>query len=100
MDLRTLAIRLDDASATLTALSRSVTAGDPAQAAFGADAPGRPGEIGRALLRQWMTATGDRAREAHVAAGHLAATADALRRAADQYADTDVAVRRRLTGEP
>ncbi|TCB92770.1 hypothetical protein E0H26_23225 [Micromonospora zingiberis] len=97
--LRALASRLDDASATLTALSRSVTASDPAQVAFGADAPGRPGEIGRALHRQWAAATGDRAREAHSAAGHLAAAADALRQAANQYADTDVGVSRRLVGE-
>ncbi len=98
-DLRALADRLDEASATLTALSRSVTATDPPQVAFGVDAPGRPGEIGRALHRQWAAATGDRAREAHAAAAGLAATADALRQAADRYADTDSVTARRLVGE-
>ncbi|PZG07225.1 hypothetical protein C1I95_31335 [Micromonospora craterilacus] len=97
--LRALASRLDEASATLTALSRSVAAGDPAQVAFGADAPGRPGEIGRALHRQWVAATGDRAREAYAAAAHLASAAAALRQAADQYTDTDSVVSRRLVGE-
>ncbi|GIJ33404.1 hypothetical protein ACN26Z_04205 [Verrucosispora sp. WMMD703] len=97
--LRILAGRLDEASATLTALSRSVTAGDPAQVAFGADAPGRPGEIGRALHRQWVAATGDRAREAHTAAAQVASVAAALREAADRYSDIDSAVSRRLAGE-
>ncbi|MEU8045492.1 hypothetical protein AB0B71_15275 [Micromonospora echinofusca] len=97
--LRALAARLDEASETMTTVSRTVTAGDPAQTAFGADAPGRPGEIGRALHRQWTAATGDRAREAHVAAQRLAAVAAAVRAAADHYADVDRAARYRLTGE-
>ncbi|MCM0679148.1 hypothetical protein NCC78_31440, partial [Micromonospora phytophila] len=59
--LRALAARLDEASETMTGVSRTVTAGDPPQAAFGADTAGRPGEIGRALHRQWAAATGDRA---------------------------------------
>ncbi|PZF83669.1 hypothetical protein [Micromonospora deserti] len=97
--LHTLAARLDGASETMTTVSRTVTAADPAQAAFGADAPGRPGEIGRALHRQWAAATGDRAREAHAAAARLAAAAAAVREAADRYAGADHAARRRLTGE-
>jgi hypothetical protein len=97
--LRRLAARLDEAGATLTALSRTVTAGDPPHAAFGADAPGRPGEIGRALHRQWTAATDDRAREARVAAGRLAAAAASVRDAADRYGEVDRAARRRLTGE-
>jgi hypothetical protein len=97
--LRGLAAQLDEAGATLTALSRTVTAGDPPQAAFGTDAPGRPGEIGRALHRQWTAATDDRAREARAAAGRLAAAAAAVREAADRYGEVDRAARRRLTGE-
>lgn len=95
--LYALAARLDQASATLTALARAVTATDPAQAAFGADGPGRPGELGRALHRQWATATDNRAREATNAATRLAAAASAIRTAADRYADTDDATRYRLT---
>ncbi|MFC4148860.1 hypothetical protein ACFO0M_21615 [Micromonospora mangrovi] len=97
--LRTLAARLDEASAVLATLAHTVTASDPPHPAFGAHAPGRPGEIGRALHRQWTTATGDRAREASAAAARLAAAAAALRSAADRYSDTDDAVRRRLARE-
>jgi len=97
--LHSLAARLDEASESMTGVSRRATAGDPAQGAFGVDAPGRAGEIGRALHRQWAAATGDRAREAHGAAQRLTAAAAALRAAAGNYADVDRAVRRRLTGE-
>ena len=98
-DLRTLAARLDSAGETVAGVARTVTAADPAQVAFGADAAGRPGEIGRALHRQWTAATGDRAREAHAAAHRLAAAASAVRDSADRYADVDLAARRRLAGE-
>ncbi|MFC0005053.1 MULTISPECIES: hypothetical protein [Micromonospora] len=97
--LHTLAARLDEASDTLAALAHTVTATDPAHPVFGADAPGRPGEIGRALHRRWTEATGDRAREAAAAAARLAAAAAAVRSAADRYADVDHAARRRLTRE-
>ncbi|MER7455674.1 hypothetical protein [Micromonospora sp. NPDC126480] len=97
--LRALAARLDAASETLAGLSRAIPATDPAQAAFGADAAGRPGEIGRALHRQWTTATGDRAREAYAAALRLAAAASAVRETADRYADVDRAAERRFAGE-
>jgi hypothetical protein len=97
--LRALATRLDEASATLATLARTVTASDPPHPAFGAHAEGRPGEIGRALHRQWTNATGDRAREATAAAARLAAAAAALRGAADRYAATDDSVRRRFARE-
>ncbi|MFE9694620.1 hypothetical protein [Micromonospora sp. NPDC005806] len=97
--LRALAARLDEASATLATLSRTVTATDPAHPAFGAHAAGRPGEIGRALHRQWTTATGDRAREAGAAAARLSAAAAALSSAADRYAATDESAGRRLLRE-
>ncbi|MGA4686631.1 hypothetical protein, partial [Micromonospora sp. AB353] len=69
--LRALAARLDEAGVTLATLSRTVTATDPPHPAFGADATGRPGEVGRALHRQWTLATADRAREAQAAAVRL-----------------------------
>ncbi|MFD2763696.1 hypothetical protein [Micromonospora eburnea] len=97
--LRVLAARLEEASATLESVSRMVTATDPPHPAFGTHAEGRPGEVGRALHRQWTVATGDRAREAHAAATRLAAAASALRDAADRYASTDESVRRRLARE-
>ncbi|MFF5172781.1 hypothetical protein ACFY3U_09120 [Micromonospora sp. NPDC000089] len=97
--LRSLAARLDQASDTLAVVARTVTAADPAHPAFGAHAPGRPGEIGRALHRQWTAATGDRAREAAAASARLTAAASAVRSAADRYADADDGARRRLVGE-
>lgn len=97
--LRALAARLDEASATLATLARTVTASDPPHPAFGAHAAGRPGEVGRALHRQWATATDGRAREAGAAAARLAAAASAVRSAADRYATADDAARRRLGGE-
>ncbi|GHJ57049.1 hypothetical protein Nm8I071_63560 [Nonomuraea sp. TT08I-71] len=97
--LRALAARLDEAAATLATLARTVTATDPPHPAFGAQAAGRPGEIGRALHRQWTAATGDRAREAQAAATRLAAAAAALRSAADRYSAADESVGRRLARE-
>ncbi len=41
--LRALATRLDEASATLATLARTVTVSDPPHPAFGAHAEGRPG---------------------------------------------------------
>ncbi|WFE38017.1 hypothetical protein [Micromonospora sp. WMMD998] len=97
--LRTLAARLDDAGATLATLARTVTAADPPHPAFGAHAAGRPGEVGRALHRQWTAATADRAREAQAAANRLAAAAAALRSAAERYTAADDAVAGRLARE-
>ncbi|WP_431937012.1 hypothetical protein [Micromonospora sp. RP3T] len=97
--LRALAARLDEAAADLTTLARTVPATDPPHPAFGAHAAGRPGEVGRALHRQWTAATADRAREAQAAANRLAAAAAALRSAAERYAATDDAVVRRLARE-
>ncbi|WP_320068210.1 hypothetical protein [Micromonospora sp. RTGN7] len=98
-ELRALADQLDEASATLGALARAVTATDPPQPAFGIHVPGRPGEIGRALHRRWTEATGDRAREATVAAARLSAAASTVRGVADRYAGVDDAARRRLGRE-
>ncbi|GHJ17943.1 hypothetical protein [Micromonospora sp. AKA38] len=97
--LRALAARLDEAAAGLATLARTVPATDPPHPAFGAHAAGRPGEVGRALHRQWTAATADRAREAQAAANRLAAAAAALRSAAERYAATDDAVVRRLARE-
>lgn len=98
--LHALAARLDEAADALATLARRATATDPPHPAFGAHVPGRPGEIGRALHRRWVEATGDRAREATTAAARLAAAASALRGAADRYAAADDTVRRRLDREP
>ncbi|ROT33983.1 hypothetical protein [Micromonospora sp. HM5-17] len=97
--LHDLAGRLDDAGETLARLARRLPYAGPPEAALDPTSPGRPGEIGRLLHRQWLTALDDRIRELSAAADRLADTAAALRSAAREYADADDAVRRRLAGE-
>ncbi|WP_027660601.1 hypothetical protein [Salinispora fenicalii] len=97
--LRSLAVRLEAASDTLANLSQAALATDPPAVAFGGDAAGRPGELGRALHRQWTAATGDRAREARLAAQRLAAVAAAVRSAADNYVEADQDARWQFLGE-
>ncbi|HEY8534145.1 MAG TPA: hypothetical protein VIL44_09810 [Micromonospora sp.] len=97
--LRRFARRLDEAAALLSATAPAAVNLTPAASAFGADAPGRIGELGRALYAEVVAAATARSREARVAAGWLAETADALRAAGDAYAETDAAARRRMPGE-
>lgn len=97
--LYAVAGRLDEAAATLTDAARTVTVLGPPGRAFGVDGPGRLGELGRALHRQWIAAADARAREAVAAAARLADIAATLRVAAASYADTDVAARRRQAEE-
>lgn len=98
--LRDLAARLDEAGDTLTDLARRVPATDPAHPAFGADAPGRLGEVGRALHRQWTAATDERSREAGTAAARLSSAAGAVRDAAQRYTETDAAVAESVRDAP
>lgn len=93
--LRDIAGRLDSAGGALAELARRLPYAEPAGSAFNADGPGRLGEVGRALHRQWLTALDNRARELTTTAERLADTAVALRAAAGEYADTDDAARRR-----
>jgi hypothetical protein len=93
--LRKLAGRLDEAAATVTAVAHQVEAAGPPHPAFGADGPGWPGELGRALHEQWLAATGARAREAAATAARLADVATAVHVAATGYAETDHAARHR-----
>lgn len=98
--LRRFANRLDEAADRLSATAPAALHLAPPASAFGVDAPGCLGELGRALYAEVVAATTDRGREARVAAGWLAETADALRTAGDAYAASDEAARRRLRGEP
>ncbi|MFC6018619.1 hypothetical protein ACFP2T_20715 [Plantactinospora solaniradicis] len=97
--LRDLAGRLDSAGGNLADLARRLPYSGPGESAFHADGPGRLGEVGRALHRQWVTALDNRARELAATAERLTDTAAALRVAAREYADTDDAARRRHSGE-
>jgi hypothetical protein len=93
--LADLATRLDDAAAVLGGAGKRLTGPGPHGAAFGADAPGRMGELGRALQAEWERALGARAREAAVTAARLADAAQTLRVVAGGYADADDAARER-----
>ncbi|HEX5541047.1 MAG TPA: hypothetical protein VFX60_05725 [Micromonospora sp.] len=95
--LPALAGRLDEAAATLTTTAMATVS--PPQRTFGADMPGRFGELGRALAGQCVVAIDARLREAREAAELLAETAAAARSAADSYADVDHAARRRQVEE-
>ncbi|MEV1287774.1 hypothetical protein [Micromonospora sp. NPDC049679] len=97
--LRDFAGRLDDAAATLTVTVYAIADLGPPASAFGADAPGSFGELGRALHAQWVAAVGARGREAAATAERCVDAAGAVRVAADAYAETDDAARRRLPEE-
>lgn len=97
--LRRLAGRLDEAAALLAAGARAADGAVPSAVAFGGDAPGRLGELGRALHTEALSTAVARGREAASAAGRLTETARALRAASDAYAESDDAARRRLLGE-
>jgi len=87
--------QLDAASAAVDAAARALPEADPGAPALGATAPGRLGEVGRALHDRWLADTADRAREAALLAGSLAETAHAVRTSADAYGETDAASSRR-----
>jgi hypothetical protein len=93
--LRDLAAGFDDAATALTAAGRRLAHLEPPASSFGAGGPGRLGELGRALHRQWLDAFGARGREASVASDRLADVAGALRATAVDYSDVDDAARDR-----
>jgi hypothetical protein len=76
------------------AASRLGLAG-PAAAAFGADGPGRLGELGRDLHGAWSAALAAREREAAGHGARLTDLAGALRQAADGYREAEDAAHRR-----
>ncbi|MEE6261293.1 type VII secretion target [Plantactinospora sonchi] len=94
--LRDLAGRLDDATETLAECARRLPYVGAAGDALHVDGPGRPGEIGRALRRQWGMLLDDRIRELTGTVERLTDTAAALRTAAQRYADTDDAAEQRF----
>ncbi|HEY6595273.1 MAG TPA: hypothetical protein VI011_14435 [Asanoa sp.] len=90
-----LATRLDEAASTMDSAARTLARAGLSGDAFGAGLPGRLGEAGRGLHARWLTAAGDRSREAVVLAARLADTATALRSSTSGYAETDAAASRR-----
>ena len=88
MTLDDLAGRLDAASDTLAGAGAAFDRMLGARS-FGADAPGRLGELGRQLHAGWAEAAHARQREAVVHADRLAEIAAAVRSASATYRDTD-----------
>jgi hypothetical protein len=97
--LRAAAGRLDAAADSIVDAGHAVSLDGLSPADFGAEAPGRLGELGRALHGRWAAALEDRRGEAAQAGARLADLAGSLRVASSGYADTDQAVRRRQPEE-
>jgi Excreted virulence factor EspC, type VII ESX diderm len=91
-----LADRLDFAADKLTTVDRSVTGLGVPPGAFGADAAGVPGRLGRDLHARWLAVLDARACEAGDTAGRLTDLAESLRAAAQNYTDTDDEAARRV----
>lgn len=94
-----LADRLDRAADALSTIDRRMPALAVDAVAFGADDVGLPGRLGRDLHAHWTAVLAARSREAAALAGRLAEAAGSVRATAEDYADTDRAVRDRLVRE-
>jgi hypothetical protein len=89
MRIDDLANRIDSAGDVLAGASTTISLIDPGARAFGADAVGGLGELGRALHRQFASGLAARGREAAAHGARLADTAQALRLVADSYRAVD-----------
>ncbi|GLH98349.1 hypothetical protein [Phytohabitans aurantiacus] len=98
--LRELAGRFDAAAESLTAASGRLAGLEPPPDSVAAGAPGRLGELGRALHSQWVGALAARAREAAATGGRIADAAGTLRVVAADYAGIDEEARRRQPEVP
>jgi hypothetical protein len=96
MGLHDLAARLAGAGADLGSVAVALPGADPGAAAFGADATGRFGDLGRDLHRCCVAALDARAREARAVEARLADLADAVTRAGAAYDDADHAAQARF----
>jgi hypothetical protein len=89
MELDDLEKQLD---AVATRLARAATALprlDPGARAFGADGPGRLGDLGRAMSAQFTAALDASDRQAGTAATTVGELSDGMRRAAAGYRDAE-----------
>ena len=94
MGIEDLANRIDAAGDALAGASTTLSLADPGARAFGADAAGGLGELGRALHRQFAAALAARGREAAAHGARLADTAQALRLVAAGYRGAEDETRR------
>ncbi len=97
MTLNDLADRLDSVGDAIAGTGTTLARLDPGARAFGGDAPGALGELGRRLYNGWSAAVAARSREAAAHAGRLADAAYAVRQAAAGYHDVEQASRDRST---
>lgn len=88
--------RLDAAASAMARASRALGETGPPAGAFGGDAPGRLGDLGRALHSRWLATTGERSREAAALGARLSDAASALRVAAAGYTASDERAARRF----
>ncbi len=89
MGLHDTAARLAAAGAEMSGAAAALPRADPGGGPFGADGPGRLGDLGRDLHRGYLVAVEARAREAAAHGARLSAVADAVARAAAGYAAAD-----------
>jgi hypothetical protein len=100
MGLHELAGRAGAAGDEMAAAAAVLAGCGPGAAAFGADAPGRLGELGRELHARCATALAARAREAAAHGARLVDAAAALRLAAAGYREAERGARARHEAEP
>lgn len=98
--LRELADRFDAAAEALTGAGSRLAGMEPPPDALAAGAPGRLGELGRALHGQWAGALAARSREAAATGARVADAAGTLRVVAADYAGVDEGARRRQPEVP
>lgn len=85
---------LRHAGGTLTEAGARISGLDPGARAFGGDAAGQLGELGRALHLTWQRGLDARAREAAAHGARLNDAADVLGQSAAAYAELDDSARR------
>lgn len=98
MEIDEVAARLDAVAVRLSRPSGRVQLVDPGPTAFGADAVGQLGALGRALAGQCDEALAARDREAARAATSAAELANALRDSVAGHQETEAVVRGRVGG--
>ncbi|HEY7176843.1 MAG TPA: hypothetical protein VH442_18180 [Micromonosporaceae bacterium] len=89
MELDDLERRLDTAAGRLARAASALPRLDPGARAFGADGPGRLGELGRAMSAQFTAALDARDRQAAAAGDAVGTLGAGMRHAAAGYRDVD-----------
>jgi hypothetical protein len=94
-----LADRLESAADLLSTVDRSVPSLAVPPGVFGADDLGVPGRLGRELHAHWAAVLDARSSEAAQASARLIDLAIGLRKTAQDYAETDESIGRRIRRE-